>query len=84
MLSSNFHCEGKDEAADMSACGCHGSAATVCRGSAATVYHGSAATVLGDNSVTERTVKQQTAAEMTQRKTDCASSEPVSDHYAVS
>lgn len=53
----------------MSAYGCHGSAATIC--------HGSAATTLDDNSVIERTVKQQTATQVTQRKTDCVLSETV-------
>lgn len=43
---------------------------------------GSAATILDDNSVIERTVKQQTATQMTQRKTDYILIETVSDHYA--
>lgn len=57
----------KDEAVDMSAYGCNGSAATI----------------LDDNSVIVRTVKQQTATQVTQRKTDYVLSETVSDHYAV-
>lgn len=39
--------------------------------------HGSAATTLDDNSMIERTVKQQTATQVTQRKTDCVLSETV-------
>lgn len=45
--------------------------------------NGSAATILDDNSVIVRTVKQQTATQVTQRKTDYVLSETVSDHYAV-